>query len=198
MLVAVSTMSLALLLGGGTDLEHSSSPTPTSPSATTITPHEPAEPPATEICVGDPAPDFAYQGYDGRWMRLHHLLDQGPVLMVFGGNEAQLSQLERERGALLSLGVIPVAVVERKPGAARRLAQKLGLGYTVLSDTRQIIAVQFNATDAGRVVPGWFVVDTHGKVRGLLRGGLPERDYAPVCARALGLATPGAAVPISR
>lgn len=197
MIVTASMLSLTLLLGSSPDLERgSSSAQPPLPSTTL--PHEPAEPPATEICLGDPAPDFAYQGYDGRWMRLHHLLDQGPVLLVFGASEPQLTQLERERATLLSLGVIPVAAVDRKPGAARRLAAKLALGYTVLADGRQVIAAQFNATDSGRVTPGWFVVDAHGKVRGLMRGSLPEQDWAPLCARSLALPTPGAPLPVSR
>ena|SRR5438105_8317379 len=197
MLVPVSMLSLTLLYGGGTELPHGSTPPPTSTSST-LTPHEPVEPPVTEICLGDPAPDFAYQGFDGRWMRLHHLLDQGPVLLVFGATEAQLTQLQRERDAMLSLGVIPVAVLDRKPGAARRLALKLGLGYTVLADARQVIAVQFNSTDQGRVTPGWFVVDEHGKVRGLLRGRLPEQDYPQLCARSLGRPIPGGSLPVSR
>jgi peroxiredoxin len=197
MLVSVSMLSLTLLVGGGPDLERGSKPV-AMPTSSTPTTHEPVEPPATEICVGDPAPDFAYQGYDGRWMRLHHLLDQGSVLLVFGGNETQLSELERERSALLSLGVIPVAVLDRGRGTARRLAVKLGLGYTVLADARQVIAAQFNSTVSGRVTPGWFVVDEHGKVRGMLRGSLPEQDYPQLCARSLGLAIPGTSLPASR
>jgi peroxiredoxin len=197
MIVSVAMLSLTLLLGGGPDLGRGTDPRPASTPAANDS-HELAEPPAAEICVGDPAPDFAYQGYDGRWMRLHHLLDQGSVLLVFGGNEAQLSQLEREREALLSLGVIPVAVVDRRPGGARKLAVKLGLAYTVLADSRQVIAAQFNATEAGRVTPSWFVIDGHGKVRGLLRGAQPVQDYLRVSARSLALPMPGTPLPVSR
>src|SRR5262245_48562666 len=165
MLVSVHALALGLLLGGGPDLERSSNPAPTSTSSvSSTTPREPAEPPATEICAGDPAPDFAYQGFDRRWMRLHHLLDRGPALLVFGPTRAELTELDLEKDDLLSLGVIPVAVLDRTPGVARRLATELGLGYTVLSDARQVIAGQFNCTDAGRMVRGWFVIDTHGKV----------------------------------
>jgi len=58
--------------------------------------------------------------------------------------------------------------------------------------------VQFNSTDQGRVTPGWFVVDEHGKVRGLLRGRLPEQDYPQLCARSLGRPIPGGSLPVSR
>ena len=200
MLVSAYALSLAwLLLGGGPDLERGSQPaaqSATPPSSTS--PREPAEPPATEICAGDPAPDFAFQGFDHRWIRLHHLLDQGPVLLVFGATPAELTQLDLEKDDLLSLGVVPVAVLDRTAGVTRRLAAELGLRYTVLADARQVIAVQFNCTEAGRMLRGWFVIDTHGKVRALQRGNLPAADYPNLCSRALGLAAPGAPLPASR
>jgi len=42
------------------------------------------------------------------------------------------------------------------------------------------------------------VVDEHGKVRGLLRGRLPEQDYPQLCARSLGRPIPGGSLPVSR
>ena len=195
MILTTSTL-LGLLLAGGPGEPVSEVRTPSStPLAQS---RAVAEPPTAEVCVGDPAPNFAYQGYDGRWMRLHHLLDQGPVLLVIGANDAQLSQIEREREALLELGVVPVAVVDRRPGAARRIVTKLGLHYTVLADGRQVIASQFNATHNSRMIPSCFVVDQRGKVRGLLRERLPSEDYPQVCARALALALPGSPLPASR
>jgi peroxiredoxin len=201
MLVSAPALFLAwLLLGGGPDLERGSQPTmQTSPASASISgAREPAEPPPTEICAGDPAPDFAFQGVDHRWMQLHHLLDQGPVLLVFGPTRAELTQLDLEKDDLLSLGVVPVAVLDRTAGVARRLATEQGLRYPVLADARQVIAVQFNCTDGGRMLRGWFVIDQHGKVRALRRGDLPEGDYPNLCARALGLATPGVPLPASR
>ena len=104
MLVSAYALSLAmLLLGGGPDLERGSQPAAQSatPSSST-SPHEPAEPPATEICAGDPAPDFAFQGFDHRWMRLHHLLDQGPVPLVFAATKAELTRTDLERDDLFA------------------------------------------------------------------------------------------------
>lgn len=192
------TLITILLLAGGPDLGRSGANVRPISRSSTVSLHGLAEPPEAQVCVGDPAPDFAYQGYDGHWMRLHHLLDQGSVLLVFGVNEAQLATIEREREALLSLGVIPVVVLDRRPGASRTLVSRLGLKYTLLSDQRQVIPAQFNAVEAGRVTPSWFVLDGHGKVRGLLRGSLPSQDYARLCARALALAMPGTLAPASR
>ncbi len=192
-----STLFLTLLLGGGMDISGSGvspRPTPEPPSPFFYA----AEPPASEVRVGDAAPDFSYQGYDGRWMRLHHLLDQAPVLLVFGANESQLAQIEKEREELLGLGVIPVAVLDRKPSAARSAVSRLGLRHTVLADPRQVIASQFNAVELGRVSPGCFVIDRRGRVRGLVRGQLPVEGYARLCARALAIPMPGTLFPSSR
>lgn len=197
MLFPFSTLILTLLLGGGVDR---------APSGTNVKPpSQPtshfafmSEPPVSEVQVGDAAPNFSYQGFDGRWMRLHHLVDQGPVLLVFGLNDAQLGTLERERDALLGLGVIPVAIVDRKPGKAHELVRKLDLKYTVLSDSRLVIASQFNAADLGRVVPSWFVIDARLRVRALSRGRTPPDDYVRLCARALALPIPGNLLPTSR
>jgi peroxiredoxin len=195
MILTTSTL-LGLLLGGGPSdpAAELRQPSPATVAQTRAV----AEPPTTEVCVGDPAPNFAYQGYDGRWLRLQHLLDQGSVLLVIGASDAQLIQIEREREALLRLGVVPVAVVDRRPGAARKIATKLGLHYTVLADGRQVIAAQFNAAENGRMIPGFFVVDERGKVRSLLRGSLPPEDYPQACARALALPLPGTSLPASR
>jgi peroxiredoxin len=189
-----STLLLTMLLGPGVDgsrASHERTGLTRSPSAFAT----PAEPPAVEIQVGDPAPNFSYQGFDGRWMRLHHLLDQGPVLLVFDPGRDILSRLEEERESLLDLGVVPVAVVDSRPGAARSLAQRMGLRFTVLSDERLVIASQFNAVQSTVLVPSWFVLDHHGKVRGLGRGRLPSAEYPRLCARALSLPLPGAVMP---
>lgn len=156
------------------------------------------EPPAMILRVGDPAPNFSFEGYRGQWMRLHHLLDQGPVLLVFGARERELRRLQEERTRLLDLGVVPVAILDVRPGTTRAWVQRLGLQYTVLSDTRGVIAGQFNVLEGGAVHPSWFVLDQRGKIRGLTRGNLPASDYPRLCARSLALAMPGVALPASR
>jgi peroxiredoxin len=191
-----STLIVALLMGGGFDQVPSGANPRPSPTASHLS--FMSEPPVTEVQVGDPAPNFSYQGFDGRWMRLHHLVDQGPVLLVFGLNDNQLGAIEHERDGLLGLGVIPVAIVDRRPGQARDLVRRLNLKYTVLADSRQVIASQFNATDLGRVTPSWFVIDARLRVRSLSRGRTPPDDYVRLCARALALPIPGNLMPASR
>ena len=198
MLHPFTTLVVALLLGSGFDRTPGDSNL--KPGALQPTSHFTftGEPPISEVRVGDPAPNFSYQGFDGRWTRLHHLVDQGPVLLVFGLTESQMTALERERDDLLGLGVIPVAVVDRNPGQARNVVRRLGLRYTVLADSRLVIASQFNATELGRLTPSWFVVDQRLRVRALFRGRVPQQDYVRLCARALALPMPGGIVHTSR
>ena len=160
----------------------------------------PVETPAAEVCVGDVAPDFSYQGPDARWRRLRDLIGQGPVLLVFGANEGVLRIIEGERDALMDLGVVPVAVSGMRLGVTRSLVSRLELRYTVLADPQGVIAAQFNAIDSptGRQLPAWFVIDARRRVRGLGRQALPLRGYSEIAAGALGLPSPTAVRPALR
>lgn len=160
----------------------------------------PVEAPATEVCLGDVAPDFSYQGVDARWRRLRDLVADAPVLLVFGANEAALRNLEGEREALMDLGVIPVAVVDSRIGVARAIVNRHELRFTVLADPQGTIAAQYNAVDPanGRQLPVWFVLDPKRRVRALGRQGLPQRGYAELAAGGLGLPSKAEAMPAAR
>lgn len=147
------------------------------------------EPRTALVRVGDPAPDFSFADLDGRWNRLRDLLAHGPVLLVFDAGERTLTSLQREREALIGMGVVPVAIADLRPGAVRSLAQRLNLRYPVYPDPRGIAASQFNAIDATtlRPVTAWFVVDRAGRVRALGRGAAPASRWTEVCSTALGI-----------
>ena len=200
MLIPITLLATALLFAGtepgGSGINPSTPPVNRSGVSE---PGTPAEPPPTEVVEGDEAPDFSYQGYDGRWRHLHDLLDQGPVLLVFGAQDADLWTIESERLQLRALGVVPVAVVDTRPGRVASRLRRLGLGYSLLADPRQVIATQFNVTHptTGAAVPAWFVIDRQRRVRGLQRGRLPRQDYPLLATRALGLPLPGAPLPAS-
>ena len=160
-------------------------------------PARPPEPPSTPVELGDRAPDFSFQGEDNRWRRLHDLLEQGPVFIVFGAESEVLQAIERERDAIIKLGVVPVALLDLKGRHAWAMAKRLGLRYLVIPDSRRVIAGQFNVVEASgqRTVPAWFVVDRSGSVRALRRGSLPLKGYPSRIASALALPDPGAGVP---
>ena len=155
--------------------------------------------PATEVRLGDLAPNFSFQGSDGHWRHLSDLVAQGPVLLAFGADELTLRVLEHERERLADLGVVPVAVVEGRPSATQSMVRRLELRFSILADPGGIIAAQYNAVDpsSGRQMPSWFVLDRKRLVRGLGRRGLPLRGYPALAANALGLPLPGANLPSS-
>ena len=157
----------------------------------------PPEPPSAQVDVGDRAPDFSFQDEDNHWRRLHDLLEQGPAMLVFGADATTLASIERERDALLRLGVVPVAMMDARARVVRSTAKRLGLHYLVVADSRRVIAIQFNAVESSgeRTGPAWFVVDRRGTVRALKRGTLPTEGFAPKVAAALGMPDPAAGVP---
>jgi len=158
------------------------------------------EPPAAEVRIGDQAPDFSFEGFDGKWRNLHDLRAQGPVLLVIAPTEPQLRALERERERLLDYGIVPVAVVDAPSRTAASLVKRLALRYSLLADPRRVIAEQFNALGhrTNAAVPAWFVIDRRGIVRALDRGRFPDGEYTPTAARALGLPPPGITLPTAR
>jgi peroxiredoxin len=166
------------------------------PSATVTAP----EPPTTEVRVGDPAPNFSYQAYDGHWRALQDLLGQGAVLLVFAPSDADLRHLQTEREGLLDLGVIPVAVADVRPGRAWSMVRRQNLQYSVIADPRRVIAEQFNAIDplSHAAVPAWFVIDRQGTVRGLGHQRLPQGDTVALVAEKLGLPLPDLTRPATR
>ncbi|HEY2956367.1 MAG TPA: redoxin domain-containing protein [Candidatus Eisenbacteria bacterium] len=190
----VTLLAALFVIGPGEVMDPT--PPPTDGAKTSLRP-KPPEPPSSEVEPGDLAPDFAYQGDDNRWRRLHDLLAQGPVVLIFGATPPTLVALERERDAILRLGANPVAVVDMRGRTAWAQARKLGLRYLVIPDSRRVIASQFNTVDASgqTTAPAWFVLDRGGRVRGLRRGTLPAEGFTSLVAKALGVPDPGGTIP---
>lgn len=155
-----------------------------------------AEPGASLVQPGDLAPDFSYQSESGEWLRLHQLLAHGSVMLVFVPTENELRTMEGERDSLYGVGVIPVAVLDRRTRSAVILAHRLGLGFPVIADPQGSIASQFNLVGPPTVRPrpAWFILDRAGRVRGLERGALPEGGFTRIACDALAIPPPEATV----
>ena len=130
--------------------------------------------PTTPPPVGEPAPDFDYQSYDYHWVRFHHMLARAAVVLVFEPDDSTLSALETQRELLAARNVAPVAVLARREDAVRRAVADLGLGFSLLSDPRGVIARDFGAWDSvsERAAPAWCVVGSDGRIRAQGRGAL--------------------------
>jgi peroxiredoxin len=164
------------------------SPTPPAPVGTGLG-SQSYEPPVAEVVAGSQAPDVSWQDARSRWVHLSDLLQYGHALLVFAPTEADMRTLESERDALLDLGIVPVVVLQHTGNTSRSIARRLQLTYTVIPDSRGVIASQFNLLDmrTRSSYPGWFVVDRRGRVRGLDRSRLPEEPWRDVAAEALAL-----------
>lgn len=151
------------------------------------------------IEAGSNAPDFAYETLAGGGARLRDLRAQGHVLLVFGAGEADLVRLQREADRLTRLGIVPVAVLDWRPGACRGVVKKLSLTFPVVPDPQRTIGAQYNALDplTRQDAPAWFVVDRRGRVRGLDRFEWPREPWANVATTCLGLPAGDVLVPTS-
>lgn len=156
------------------------------------------EPPATIVTVNEAAPDFSFEAQPRQWVHLHDLLAQGHVMLVFATEDVHLVSLQRERARLLDLGVVPVAVVDRRSGATASTAKRLGLEYPLIADLPRAIASQFNVLDPDtrHTSAAWFVIDKTCRVRALSRNGLPTAGYARIAAGALSIPLPGVPLPV--
>src|SRR5258705_2730912 len=155
------------------------------------------EPPTSEVRVGDLAPDFSFEAFDGKWRNLRDLRVQGSVLLVIAPDRDQLSALERERATLIERGILPVAILDATPRGTASTIRKLGLHYSVISDPLRVIGAQFNAIESRThaAVPAWFVVDRSGLVRALDRGRFPSNGDTAPAGEGLGIPGPGATLP---
>ncbi len=186
--LAICTVGAAFGMGSGTGPEVAP-PVPDRPTRGAHT----TEPPAAQLEVGDAAPDFSYLAPEGNWRKGRELLDHGPVLLVFGGSDADLKALEQARPQFLSIGVVPAAVVDLRPSSAAALSRRLRLGYPIVSDPMRAIAKLFNSLDPPSLTaaPSYFVVGADRVIMGLGHGRLPATDkLLALTARSLGRPLP--------
>lgn len=193
----LSASALALVLAASVPLQSGEPPAPRSPErgVSSFSPRAP-EPPSSPLLVGDIAPDFSWQDAERRPASLKGALGQGSLLLVFSPGDEHLLAIERERDALLDLGVVPVGVLNARAGATANRSRRLGLGFVLVPDSRRVIAAQYGVLDEVRqaTVPAWFVLDRRGQVRALGRGSIPSGGFPRLAATVL--AIPAGDVPV--
>lgn len=140
--------------------------------------------------VGAAAPDFTLSGAAGASLSLAALRAQGPVVLVFVRSadwcpfcQNQLKALEAARADIEAAGLRLVALSYDAPATNAAAAEKLGLGFPLLSDagSKVIDAYGIRNLEAkgrgdGIPHPTVFIVDRSGVIRAkLAREGYQDR-----------------------
>eukprot|EP00562_Extubocellulus_spinifer_P021607 CAMPEP_0178613780 /NCGR_PEP_ID=MMETSP0698-20121128/1825_1 /TAXON_ID=265572 /ORGANISM="Extubocellulus spinifer, Strain CCMP396" /LENGTH=312 /DNA_ID=CAMNT_0020252495 /DNA_START=125 /DNA_END=1063 /DNA_ORIENTATION=- len=98
------------------------------------------------------APDFELPDQDGETVTLKHLLEQGPVVLVFYRGKwcpqcnATIMRLQRELEKIKAKGATLVAISPMLPDGTRVFSTKRELLFPVLSDVGNHVARKFNIT----------------------------------------------------
>lgn len=177
--MALSHMVLASILA--ISLQYTNDVTAAAENSSTTAPAETARPAA--LVTGQPAPDFVFRSHEYGWRKLSDVLDQGSVLLVFGGSDEQLRSVQDSYQPLLEAGVVPMVVTSVPSDDARKAIERCQIRYSVLSDPQEEIATQFGL--ATREFQGWYLIDAKGRVRGHGLGTVPMRDWATLATAAL-------------
>jgi peroxiredoxin len=178
--MALSHMVLASLLA--VSLQYTNDMTAAAENTSTTAPTETAHPVA--LVTGRTAPDFVFRSHEYGWRKLGDVLDQGSVLLVFGGSDEQLRSVQDSYQPLIEAGVVPMVVTSVHSDDARKAIERCQVRYSVLSDPHDEIATQFGL--ATREFQGWYLIDSKGHVRGHGMGTVPVQSWAAVATSALG------------
>lgn len=135
------------------------------------------------LVTGQPAPDFVFRSHEYGWRKLSDVLDQGSVLLVFGGSDEQLRSVQDSYRPLVDAGVVPMVVTSVPSVDAQRAIERCQVSFSLLSDPHDEIAMQFGLAEGE--FQGWFLIDAKGRVRGHGLGTVPAHDWATLATAAL-------------
>ena len=123
-----------------------------------------------QLKAGDPAPDFALPGSDGRGYRLSDLRGDAVVIAWFPkaftpGCTRECESLGSSRAVLGQFKVRYFGANVDTPETNRRFATSLGIDYPVLSDPDRRVARAYGVIGASGFPSRWtFYIDTDGRI----------------------------------
>ena len=152
-------------------------PKPSSPAAPSPTRDAPLSPSAREsriasqVYVGEQAPDFELDGSQGQPVRLAHLKGYW-ILLVFADGRADLSPLRGIEPELRKLGVRPYGICADKAHVLRAYVERQRLPVVLLSDVTGEISQLYGLYDTRMTVvrPGFVLINRQGMVKMALLG----------------------------
>jgi thioredoxin-dependent peroxiredoxin len=124
-----------------------------------------------QLKAGDPAPDFALLGSDGRCYRLSDLRGRDAVVIAWfpkaftPGCTKECESLGSSRAVLGQFKVRYFGASVDTPETNRRFAASLGIEYPVLSDPDRTVARAYGVIGASGFPSRWtFYIGTDGRI----------------------------------
>jgi peroxiredoxin len=126
---------------------------------------------ASQIYVGEQAPDFELDGSQGRSVRLAHLKGYW-LLLVFADRRTDLASLKEIEPDLRRLGVKPYGICADKAHVLKARAEQEQFPVVLLSDVTGEISQLYGLYDTRmrQVRPGFVLINRQGVVRMALLG----------------------------
>jgi peroxiredoxin Q/BCP len=136
---------------------------------TTMTRSEPA--PAVTLQPGDPAPEFALRGSDGRTYRLADFSGRQAVVIAWfpkaftGGCTAECKSISLSSARLRALDAACFAASADDPETNRQFAAYLGIDFPILSDPDKSVARAYGVMTSSGFPARWtFYIGEDGRI----------------------------------
>ena len=124
------------------------------------------------IGVGQPAPDFTLMGPGGMPFTLSEFRGQKNVILVFFPAafspvcSHQLPQMQKDTGQFDAIDAVVIGVSVDNFHANQAFAERLGLSFPLLSDSRREVSAAYGVLNTARGTSGraLFVIDKQGRI----------------------------------
>jgi len=196
--IGIAVIALLLATGvAGSSPGRDRTPMPqVTPEANPVFQKAAPEPSTADLRVGESAPMFSYLSIDGRWHGFGELVENRPVLLIFGAQEGEIEGLQDVRTIFDDMGISVAIALDMRAGSAATYSKRMKLDGPIISDPKRAIAGLYHSLDQRslRHAPAYFVVDTKRTIRAMGYGSMPSPpQLIAITARGLGLPLPQAA-----
>ena len=190
---ASCVLVILLAIGAGATAQEVVKPPPSPPEPTRageapLSPVPQGSHIASQVYLGEPAPDFELDGSEGRPVRLARLKGYW-VLLVFSDRREALAPLKGIHAWLRELGVRAYGICADKAHVLKSYAARQRLPVVLLSDVTGEISQLYGLYDVGSrsIRPGFVLMDRRGVVHMALLGqSMPMGDVLDMVKTAVG------------
>ncbi|HUY06688.1 MAG TPA: peroxiredoxin [Acidimicrobiales bacterium] len=136
---------------------------------------------------GDLVADFSLPDQFGDAQSLYRYLERGPVVLFFypaamtKGCTIECSHFRELKGEFEALGAQRIGISRDAVGKQRKFSDLQGFDYSLLSDSRGIVAEQFRVSRSFALLPvkrRTFVIGGDGRVVGIMKSEVRMNSHA--------------------